>query len=169
MSDNHPSLGDLEHYVIGALEVDAALVLENHVASCAMCAAALAQEARLEVALHQIARAPTPLHAAARRSRTTLAVAGAMAVLACAAALLVVLGRSEDEMVDRRGDSQPAARHEVSVPRHETTPTYDATVSCLEPDGYDRCVREAHRRGLVVTRPTINVPRYEYVAAEQLR
>ncbi len=58
MSTLHPVASDLELYVMGALDPATAARIEAHVGECEACAAALAHEARLEMAFEQIAHAP---------------------------------------------------------------------------------------------------------------
>ena len=58
MSTVHPMASDLELYVMGALDAATGARVEAHVAECDACAAALAHEARLEMAFEQIAHAP---------------------------------------------------------------------------------------------------------------
>lgn len=64
----HPSLNDLEHYVMGALDAVAAARVEAHVGECERCAAALAHEASLELAFEQVARAIELGHPAVTRT-----------------------------------------------------------------------------------------------------
>jgi len=91
MSGRHATAADLESYVLGALDPDRIETFEAHCAECEACAAALAGEARLEVAFEQIARrpvrvgSPRPLRAAAY---------GAAGLVAMAAAVVLWFGHS---------------------------------------------------------------------------
>ena len=64
----HASSGDLELYVIGALDPVSAARVEAHVCDCDACAAVLAGEARLEMAFEQIAVATDPDRSQVRRA-----------------------------------------------------------------------------------------------------
>ena len=94
----HPSRLDLERYLVEELGAFRAHEIEAHVVACERCSAVLAEEARVEVALHEVARelvavagpapkadAPTPL-----RTRSSLAVVAAGAVSLAAAWVLAV-------------------------------------------------------------------------------
>lgn len=94
----HPLSEELELYVLGALDAQSAARLERHVRRCSPCAAALAEEARLETTLRALVpavrRAPArvvPLPVPpppARRQRT----GWSGALVAAAAGLLCVWG-----------------------------------------------------------------------------
>ena len=83
MSDVHVPAGDLELYVLGALDERRASELELHVVACAVCARTLAREARLEIASPMIV-------ASARRHKRSTAAAVRAAGFAVAAAAVAV-------------------------------------------------------------------------------
>jgi len=169
--DHHPTAVHLEHYVIGALDAADAVALEEHVARCSVCADALAREARLEVAIREVARAPTPLRdRSERRSRIPLAMGGALAMLASAAALVLMVrpaNKGAEQSLLDTGAGQPAIGR--PAPRPDPAPGSEATHRCLDTEDLGRRIQTAHHRGLAVTYPIVDVPRYEYTAAEQLR
>ena len=103
MSGRHATAGELELYVLGALDAGRVHSFEAHCAACDTCAAALAGEATLEVAFEQVA-ARTARGVVVRPLR---AVAyGAAGVLAMAAAVLLWIGRSPAMAV---GAGEPTA------------------------------------------------------------
>jgi anti-sigma factor RsiW len=169
VTDHHPTAHQLERYVIGALDAPDASAVEEHVASCPSCAAALACEARLEVAIREVARAPTPLHQRAERSRIPIALAGAVAVLASAAVLVLLLRPATNAEQSQLTASPAAATIDRPSPQREVSPMPASSDVCLDTDDLDRCIQAAHRRGRAITYPIVDVPRYEYTAAEQLR
>jgi anti-sigma factor RsiW len=81
----HPDATELAAFVAGELAGPPLARFEAHIASCDDCAAQLAREARIELALIELAAAP-----AARRRRGLRAAVGAVVIAAAAAALLVV-------------------------------------------------------------------------------
>jgi hypothetical protein len=93
MFDLHPALSELERYVTGT-ELDAARAarVEAHVAGCDGCAAALAGQARFELALAEVARQlpARPRGGASRPTGRPVRVAARIA--AAAAAALAVVG-----------------------------------------------------------------------------
>jgi anti-sigma factor RsiW len=95
----HPLPDELELYVLGALDGERAARLERHVGRCGPCAAALAEEARLENTLRalvpaagrapaKVVRLPAPASLPAPRPRASLS--GPLA--AAAAIVLAVWG-----------------------------------------------------------------------------
>jgi anti-sigma factor RsiW len=96
MSGRHATAADLESYVLGALDPERIESFEAHCAECDACAAALAGEARLEVAFEQVARRPVrvasprphPLHP------LRAAAYGAAGLVAMAAAVVLWFGHS---------------------------------------------------------------------------
>jgi hypothetical protein len=86
---DHPDATELAAFVAGELAGPPLARFEAHVASCDGCAAQLAREARIELALielgSELAAAP-----AARHRRGLRAAVGAVVIAAAAAALLVV-------------------------------------------------------------------------------
>jgi len=91
MTGSHPTPTELEHYVMGALGVDHCERLEAHCGECDGCAAALAQEARLELAFERVARRSIR----SRRGRPVRAAGyGAAGLLAVAAATFLWVGRT---------------------------------------------------------------------------
>jgi len=106
MNGVHATAAELEAYVLGALEVDRLESFEVHCAECASCAAALAGEARLEVAFETVARRPSrvpvirPFRAAAY---------GAAGLVAMAAAVLLWFGHSP--ATASTGEGSAAAAH----------------------------------------------------------
>ncbi len=93
MSGRHATAAELEHYVLGALDAGRVEEFEAHCAECEACAAALAGEARLEVAFEQVARRPTRIPQPAAAS-VRAATYGAAGLLAMAAAMLLWLGHT---------------------------------------------------------------------------
>jgi anti-sigma factor RsiW len=57
MTEQHLSPGDLEAFVIDALDAARAAEVEAHVVACPVCSAALAREAELELSLVEVAHA----------------------------------------------------------------------------------------------------------------
>ncbi len=92
MSARHRTAAELEAYVMGALGGQAAEELEAHAAECELCAAALAREARMEMAFEQVAKqaAAQPVLVLARARRA--AAYGAAGVVSLAAAVLLWVG-----------------------------------------------------------------------------
>jgi len=79
----HLSAQQLELYVIDALPAESARALEHHASRCAECAAALAAEARLEVALAEVARQPrSPRRWRIAAATVAAAAAGVVALIA---------------------------------------------------------------------------------------
>jgi anti-sigma factor RsiW len=98
MTMPHATASDLGLYVMGALDFADGSRVERHVLECASCAAALAREARLEVALLQIGqRMPAPAAPAIGTPRqpppNVAALSAVIGVFATAAALLLWVGR----------------------------------------------------------------------------
>jgi len=175
VTDEHPTASELERYVIGAHESADALRLETHVARCATCATALAREARIELKLQEVARVPVLPIEDPRRGRR-VAVLGGIAVLACSAAL-VLFGSWRAAPQEQPDEARPfIATHSPhrnvedarTEPEPERAPRSPSGIACIEPAYVKQCMRDAHRRGLAVIEPTIQVPRYEYAAADQL-
>jgi hypothetical protein len=171
VSEHHPTASELERYVIGAQAPDEAQKIETHVAGCASCATALAREAQLEVKLQEVARTSPPVAIRDHRAARRVAIVGALGVLAAAAALLVIPFAGSPE---ERGDPDPGivgvspAPDAVSV-NPDAELTQISGIACIDPASATECTRDAHRRGLAVMYPTIQVPHYEYAAADQLR
>ncbi len=104
--NEHPTLRELEAYVVGALTFDRVDAIEEHVVACAACAEALAREAQLEMALEVLAEdlapvvmalpLPAPRKVSARpvsRARRAAPVAfGVVGALALAASAVLWLG-----------------------------------------------------------------------------
>ena len=133
----------VEQYVIGALEGDSARFVESHVEACADCAALLAKEARLEVALHEVADLSNvvPLGAKRRRRWPVAAAVGALA-----AGALVVVGL---------GERPPPA---------EKAPQVRDCDAAEDPSG---CVARGQFDGVLTIGPgkQLVVPRYDEVPA----
>ena len=91
MNGHHATATELEAYVLGALDLGRVESFEAHCAECDACAAALAGEARLEVAFETVARRPSRLPVA-RPLRA--AAYGAAGLVAMAAAVLLWFGHS---------------------------------------------------------------------------
>ena len=89
--NGHAGRAELELYVVGALEGARAEALEEHCASCDVCADALAREARLEIAFEQVATQATRSSARSRPIRA--AAYGAAGLVAMAAAAMLWFGR----------------------------------------------------------------------------
>ncbi len=92
MSGRHATAADLESYVLGALDPSRAEAFETHCAECDVCAAALAGEARLEVAFEQVARRPVRVATTPRPLRA--AAYGAAGLVAMAAAVVLWFSHS---------------------------------------------------------------------------
>jgi hypothetical protein len=91
MNMGHPSVNELELYVLGGLDAVRTDALETHVASCHTCAIALRREACLELAFEQVARRTQ--RAALHRVKRLGAYGGA-GIVAVAAAAILWVGRS---------------------------------------------------------------------------
>jgi anti-sigma factor RsiW len=91
MSGRHATSAELELYVLGALDAARVQEFEAHCAACDACAAALAGEARLEVAFEQVARRSVRV-AVVRPLR--VAAYGAAGLVAMAAAMLLWFGHT---------------------------------------------------------------------------
>jgi len=144
----HPTRDALEAFVMGALEADPKL--EEHLATCDACTARLAEEARLELALHGVAdrvRRRTPRAAPGAlppRERPTLrqrTIGWAKVLLAATLAAGLVL--------QTIGPGLRSPAREAAQPAPPPIPN----VIC--PDGLQQvaCVEEAHRHGLYVEYP----------------
>ncbi len=133
----HPHPEAFEHYVLGLLDAGAQGELEAHLGACPACAAALAREARLELALMEVARAPVSLKAT--RARRLRLGAAAAAVAAAAAAVLLVVGTPPG------GEQRPRL------------------VDCSDPRSADACLAGAQYDGLLTIGPgnELVVPRYD--------
>src|SRR5262249_31260939 len=118
-AERHPSDDALVDFVLGALDASALGELERHVSACDACAAKLAREAELELALPEIARAATNV---ARPRRWVRAVPVA-AALAAAAVVAIVLMRH-------------ATNAEASGPIPD--------VICADGPEQDACIADAH-------------------------
>jgi hypothetical protein len=90
--NEHPDIGMIERFTIGAMEPPAADELVAHVAACDACSETLAREARLELALREVRahRKAAPIATRGRRGGRALA---AVLLLAAAAAVLFLLRR----------------------------------------------------------------------------
>jgi anti-sigma factor RsiW len=94
MSGRHATAADLESYVLGALGPDRIESFEAHCAECDACAAALAGEARLEVAFEQVARRPVRVASPRPPHPLRAAAYGAAGLVAMAAAVVLWFGHS---------------------------------------------------------------------------
>jgi hypothetical protein len=105
----HATAEELELYVLGGLDADRVEAFEAHCAACDACAAALAGEARLELAFEQVQRRATRTQV----TRPLRAVAyGAAGVLAMAAAVLLWVGHgSMTATSPGAGEGTAAASH----------------------------------------------------------
>lgn len=123
----HLSDTEIEEFVLGQLAAARLESFEAHASACENCAARLAREARLELALIEVRAAPRSSRPAVTRR------AAGVATLVLAAAVLLLYLRADD-------DSPARAR---SIPN----------VIC--PDGPDQpsCVASAQGRGLFVQYP----------------
>jgi anti-sigma factor RsiW len=106
MSGRHATAAELEAYVMGGLDAGRIESFEAHCAECDACAAALAGEARLEVAFETVARRPSPVPVA-RPMRAALY--GAAGLVAMAAAVLLWFGRTPATAAT--GEGTAAAAH----------------------------------------------------------
>jgi len=103
----HPTTAELETYVLGALQAGPAAALEVHAASCSACAAALAREARFELAFEQVARRG----ARAQLTRPLRAIAfGAAGLVAAAAVAVLCVGRAPSSRQEA-GEGSASALH----------------------------------------------------------
>ena len=89
MTGRHATAQELELYVLGALDAGRLEDVEAHCASCDACAAALAGEAKLELAFEQVQRRASRVRVI-RPLRT--AAYGAFGLVAMAAAVLLWVG-----------------------------------------------------------------------------
>jgi anti-sigma factor RsiW len=91
----HPRPDELELYVLGALDRETALRLERHVRRCSPCAAALAEEARVETTLRElvpaVGQAPAKVVRLPRPAPPPRPRAGFSGALGAAAAILVAV------------------------------------------------------------------------------
>lgn len=94
MSGRHATAADLESYVLGALDPHRIEGFEAHCAECDACAAALAGEARLEVAFEQVARRPERVASPRPPHPLRVAAYGAAGLVAMAAAVVLWFGHS---------------------------------------------------------------------------
>lgn len=136
----HVTPDTLEHYVIGALDATSARWVEAHAAGCEACAAALAAEARLELALFEVAAAPPSLEGRrARRARFAAAAVTGFSALAATVAWLL--------WVDR--PPPPGGHPQV--------------VRCTEVSSAEDCIARAQFDGVLTIGPDerLVVPRYE--------
>jgi hypothetical protein len=152
MNDTHPSKDDLALWVMGALDPEPAARLEAHVPTCAACAAMLAREARLEIALHEVgASLPEPR---ASGSVRTMRPFGRAAVVAVGVAVAVAAGYLVWIARPGHGDTARAAER-------------SSLVAC--PPGHGEaassCHARARRMGLYVEEPprSAAIPIYEEV------
>jgi hypothetical protein len=163
MSLPHPSPADLEHYVLGALEPQAAARLEAHTLECPDCARRLHQEALLEEHLREVARAPRVAARGVRPARWNALrrAAPALGLMAAAAlALLLVPVRTE------RPSTTPLVEEDdfpMMAPLGSAPSTAERLVACPDPTSQDSCASEALARGLWVQYPRGlgAIPRYE--------
>jgi ferric-dicitrate binding protein FerR (iron transport regulator) len=126
MSGRHATAGELELYVLGALDAGRVDSFEAHCAVCDTCAAALSGEASLEIAFEQVA-ARTARGAAVRPWR---AVAyGAAGVMAMAAAALLWIGRSSPAVAVGAGEATAAGRR---APMDDGAIIFDARNDALD-------------------------------------
>jgi hypothetical protein len=122
---SHLSLADLELFVIDGLDAMRAAEIEAHLVACPACSAALASEARLEIAFEEVARAPVPVVrrraavpvSARAQARLGFAVVAA-GTLSLAAAWMFLL--------------MPVARTQQAEPSGYTATATDATTSALD-------------------------------------
>ena len=95
MAARHPLPDELELYVLGALDGETTLRLERHVRRCSPCAAALAEEARLETTLRALVpavrQAPAKVVRLPRPAPPPRPRAGLSGALGAAAAILVAV------------------------------------------------------------------------------
>ncbi len=144
MKTSHLSRDDLALYVMGALEPEPSAALEQHVAACSACAAALAREARLEVALHEVGASLERPRARPTRSIRRAAIAALAGAGALAAGYLAWIARPG------HGDSARAAER-------------PSIVACPRGEAAIACHARARRMGLYVEDPprSAAIPVYE--------
>jgi hypothetical protein len=130
----HPDPASFEHFIMGTLDDTERGQFERHAAACERCAAALAREARLELALVELAAMP-----AAPRRRAARAL-WAAPMLAAAAALLVWW------RVERGAPFGPHPADALAPP--------SGPVVCSVVRERAACIAAAHRRGLYVSYPS---------------
>jgi hypothetical protein len=130
---DHVEASELEAFVIGALDGERLERFEAHLASCESCAARLAREAALEVALVEVQAAA----AKPRRRRFASNAAWTAPVLVVAVIAAIALRRGAD-----RDDRQAI----LARPRPQ--------VVCADGPDQVACVDDAHRHGLFVQYPT---------------
>lgn len=116
----HPSRRDLELYIVEELGSSRACEVEAHVVACERCSAALAREARVDVALGEVARELLAVAGPARssqgqapsRTRSGLAVVAAGVVSLAAAWMLFVtpVMRGTTRTADVRASGGPSER-----------------------------------------------------------
>ena len=133
MNDKHVSPDDLALYVMDALTPSRSAEVEAHLSLCPACAAALAREARLEVALHHAGAAladhrggldaETPVPRSRPRVRLLRATAATFAsVVALAAGYLLWIARSPHDVARAAERASlvacPAGRGEAAASCH---------------------------------------------------
>jgi len=143
--NEHVDNADLEAFVLGDLDEARAARFEQHCSACASCAERLANEARFELALVEVqaaASSSAPRRGVrAARGRWRTVTYAAVATLALAAALALVVRRTEP------------ARPSVASARPATIGAPIAPVVCPAGTEQGACVDRAHRHGLVVRYP----------------
>ena len=140
----HPSDDALFDFARGEPSAETGPAFERHVSTCDACAARLAREARLELALADVAALRSQPQAqvgsiarARRRRRVGVAIAAALAV---AAALVIVLRK----------------------PRWAAASSPIPDVVCVDGPEQEACIRRAHRHGLFVAYPSrAGAPRFD--------
>ncbi|XXF79565.1 zf-HC2 domain-containing protein [Myxococcaceae bacterium GXIMD 01537] len=156
MLEPHLTRVDVEAYVLGALDSEAAAKLEAHTLTCDPCALLLQQEALLEEQLREVAatatRDPPAVIRPARWRRTVAAVVGPALAAAAAAGFLML-----------RTPAPPKPVTSGLAEAADTPLEISRVVACPDMLTQESCAATAAARGLMVQFPrgVGEVPRYE--------
>jgi hypothetical protein len=155
MLEAHLTRVDVEQYVIGAMNEEAAAKLEAHTLVCDPCAVLLQQEALFEEQLREVAEAAPRVPEAvlvrpARWRRVAATVVGPALAAAAAAGFLML--RPPAPVRPAVPQIIAAAELPLELPR---------VVACPDMATQDACSADAAARGLMVQYPLGDVPRYE--------
>jgi len=141
MSD-HPTPAEIEAFVLGIRAAAPGSEFEAHVSSCSECAALLAHEARVELALGSVAASSKAPPARARRAVMTATIAALAAAAAWAIARAPAPAGAADVAM-------------IEALRRAPIAASDPIPAAVCPAGPDQraCIEQAHRHGLFVDYP----------------
>jgi hypothetical protein len=157
----HPEATEFEAFVIGALDDARRTAFLAHVDGCDACSAKLEAEAKAELAIlevHEAAKeapkkkqAPSAAGANVRRIPIR-GVAAVTAVLVVAASLFFYIRSKRNE----GASTSSTAPMTMTVTTAATTAPAEAPIPpvvCLDGEGQEKCIDDAHQHGLVVKYP----------------